>query len=239
MNDIYDWKSKSEDTNALFARYLDELEVNQPSYVEVIKTFPVYVGYVAFARMLALYELYKKTVELSGHIAEVGTSRGTTLHFVGKLIKIFEPLSNTQVHGFDWFQGMVPGKNDNSVEFGRWVGEYERLVNLTKAQGLDDVIVIHKMDVSLELEKFMIQNPFMRFKFVFLDCGIESVLKASLPLFWDRLVPGGVLLMDHYNHGVSPSESQLVDQITESAKIMQVPFARQPTAYIVKPFAGC
>jgi hypothetical protein len=235
MNEIYDWKSKSEDANALFASYLAELAAQKPSHEDVMKSFPVYVGYIAIARMLALYELYKQTKDLSGHIAEVGTFRGATLHFVGKLIRIFEPNSNTQAHGFDWFQGMTPGAADNKVETGRWQGDYERLVGLTKAQGLDDTIIVHKMDVSSALQPFLQQHDYMRFKFVFLDCGLQHVLTAALPAFWEKLVPGGVLIMDHYNHGVSPSESALVDRVTGGAAIQQVPFARQPTGYIIKP----
>ena len=59
-------------------------------------------------RYLAFNELYKKVLELPSHIAEVGTVRGASLVFFGKLIRLFEPHSDTQAHGFDWFERMKP-----------------------------------------------------------------------------------------------------------------------------------
>ena len=43
----------------------------------------------------------------------------------------------------------------------------------------------------------------MRFKLVFIDCGIEKVLINTLPHVWSRLVKGGILILDHYNASFS------------------------------------
>ena len=232
------WKSKAEDPNEVFARYLQELETMAPTGREVIKNFPVYVGHVSLSRFLFLYELYKKVVDLAGHIGEVGTYRGSTLCYFGKLIRIFEPHSYTQAHGFDWFQGMDPGTQDNRGEEGKWEGDYETLVKLIELQGMNDTVVVHRMDVTVELEKFFEAHHYMRFKLVFLDCGISEVLKKSLECFWPRLVPGGILAIDHYNNAASPSESALIEEATGGHRIRQMPFTRQPTGYIVKEALG-
>jgi hypothetical protein len=232
------WKTKAEDPNELFAEYLKELDGMAPTGREVIKNFPLYVGYVSLARFLFLYELYKKVVNLSGHIGEVGTYRGSTLAFFGKLIRLFEPHSYTQAHGFDWFQGMEPGAHDDRGETGKWEGDYETLVKLIELQGMEDTVAVHRMDVTRELGKFFEEHDYMRFKLVFLDCGIRDVLVESLERFWPRLVPGGILVVDHYNHAVSPSESSVIERVTGGHRIHQMPFTRQPTGYIVKEAIG-
>ncbi len=77
-------------------------------------------------------------MDLLGHIAEVGTYRGASLVFFGKLIRLFEPRSYTQAHGFGWFEGMKPIGSDNDSEAGDWIGDLERLQKLVSHQQLDD-----------------------------------------------------------------------------------------------------
>lgn len=232
---LLDWKTKSADPNALYADYILALDELSPEAMDVVKSFPVYVGYVALARFLALYEIYKQVAELPGHVAEVGTFRGASLVFFGKLIRLFEPHNNTQAHGFDWFEGMRPeSAEDNDSEAGKWIGDRERLEKLVGLQGLDDCVVVHPMDVTRGLAGFLEEHPAMRFKLVFVDCGVRDVIAASLENLWPRLVPGGILVMDHYNTEVSPTESELTERFIGDRPLRQIPFARQPTAYVVK-----
>jgi len=63
-------------------------------------------------RFLALYETYKRTLNLAGHIAEVGVWKASSLLYFAKLTRLFESESPTLVHGFDWYRGMVPGSDE-------------------------------------------------------------------------------------------------------------------------------
>lgn len=40
--------------------------------------------------------------------------------------------------------------------------------------------------------------------------------------------------MDHFNYKVSPTESDIVDKYIGDNIIHQMPFARQPSGYIIK-----
>jgi hypothetical protein len=231
---LLDWKTKSEDPNAVFSDYMAHLGDFAPSAEDVIKSFPVYVGYVALARYLAFYELYKKVLDLPGHIAEIGTFHGASLVFFGKLIKLFEPHNYTQAHGFDWFQGMKLTSEEMESKVGSWVGDYERLKQLVAHQQLEDCVVVHKMDVTKDLSAFLEDHPYMRFKLVFIDCGVHDVITTSLECLWPRLMTGGILMMDHYNTAVSPFESELVDRCIGDRPVQKLAFARQPTGYVVK-----
>lgn len=182
-------KFKKEDQE--YFRYIDDLEAMQPPIREIIYNFPIFVGQVNIARELFFYELYKQVLNLSGDIAEVGTYKGASFMLWAKLIKLFENNNTTRVFGFDWFQGMRTGDNDNVTTNGLYKTDYETLDRLIKMQGLENIALLEKMDVTKDLTHFLSERPWLRFKIVFIDCGIEDVLEASLKSLWPRLVNGG------------------------------------------------
>lgn len=214
--------------------YIDELMKWQVPAKDLIYQFPAYVGHVNLARFLFFYDLYKNTINLNGHVADVGTWKGASFLFMAKMIKLFEPYNTTQVYAFDWFQGMAPGKGDDQTQSGNYCADFDSLNKLVELQGLSDIAIINKMDVTSELAPYFEQRPWMRFKFVFIDCGIEDVLESSLANFWPRLVNGGVLILDHYNNDSSPSESRILEKYIGNLPILQAPYNRQPTCYVIK-----
>lgn len=214
--------------------YIKWLEAQNFGSREIVFNFPVFVGQVNLARFLMLYELYGRVKDLAGDLADVGTFKGASFLFMAKLLALFERAAPAQVHGFDWFQGMAPGERDNAVNAGLYVSSYETLSELTRRQGLADVAVLHKMDLTREFAPFLDANPHLRFKLSFVDCGIESVLKAVIGPLWERTVSGGVMVFDHYNNESSPTESDAIEAVVKPARILRMPWVRQPTAYVVK-----
>src|SRR6185369_13214278 len=64
---------------------------------DLIHHFPSFIGHQTLARQLTLYEAYKMTLEVAGHIGEVGVNLGFGSLLFAKLTKIFEPNSLTLV----------------------------------------------------------------------------------------------------------------------------------------------
>ncbi|OPX88183.1 MAG: hypothetical protein A4E53_02129 [Pelotomaculum sp. PtaB.Bin104] len=208
-----------------------QLDIDKKDF---IFQFPVFTGHVNLGRYLFFYDLYKKVLNLNGHLADVGTYKGASFLYMAKLVKLFEPYNTTQVHGFDWFEGMKPSEKDDPGQENKYKADYEILQKLIRWQNLNDVAILNKMDITKELDNYFELNSHLRFKMVFIDCGISEVLQKSLEHFWSRLVKGGVLIMDHYNCEVSPSESDLLEQYIGNNYVLQMPFNRQPTCYVVK-----
>jgi hypothetical protein len=204
------------------------------SFDDLIEHFPAFTGHMTLSRFLGLYELYKMTTGVAGHIAEVGTYKGASFMLFAKLVQIFESESLTQVHAFDWFQGTGADEIDSFVEEGTYKESYERLLELVKAQNLSHVAFVHKMDVIKEMKAFLDKYLHMQFKLVFLDAGMYNVVKAVLPLLWERLTPGGILILDQYNHELSPGETLATREILPNAKVRTLPNIWMPSAYIVK-----
>lgn len=240
--DILHYESnKWEKSNTSHFAYLDKLTkmINQkyaPDKIvrEMVANFCAYGGDAEIAGMLYRYEIYKRVLNLNGNIGEIGVYKGSSFLFWAKLVKIFEPYNSTQVYGFDWFKGMEPKEGDDSNQQGKYVGSYEELKNLIEWQEMEDIAMLFQMNVITDSKKFMKARPYLRFKILYIDCGIKEVMEAAFESFYPRLVKGGILMMDHFNYAVSPSESDIVEKYIGGNTIHQEAFARQPTGYIIK-----
>lgn len=204
------------------------------TFEDLLHHFPAFVGHMTLARFLCLYDAYKATFGLAGHIAEVGVFRGASTLMFAKLIEIFEPNSLTQVHGFDWFQGNKPSESEPNIVPGADTETFERVQSLVSAQRLDHVVKIHQLDVVHELTSFFQKHSHLQFKLVFLDAGMYEVVAAALPQFWSRLNKGGHLLLDQYNFDIAPGETRAVRELLPDVQVRTFPQGWMPSAYIVK-----
>lgn len=194
----------------------------------------LYIGDAKLANLIFHVDIYRKVLNLAGDIAEVGIFRGDSFLLWSKLVKIFERYNLTQVYGFDWFQGMKPGESDDIFQEGKYCGDYDHLMHMIKDQNLENISLVFPLDVTKEIKAFIEERPFLRFKILYIDCGIKEVMEAAYEYLYPRLVRGGVLLMDHYNYKVSPTESDIVERFVGDNVIMQMPYTRQPSGYIIK-----
>jgi len=170
------------------------------SKTDLIHHFPAFIGHQTLAREITLYEAYKMTLDVAGHIAEVGVNLGFGSLLFAKLTKIFEPNSLTLVHGFDWCQGAEPTEEEQHViTKGSYCTPEQKVRDIVKVQGLDNIVHLHNLDASKELPLFFKENNHLQFKLVFLDCGLYDVVSECLKTFWDRITPGGMLILDHYS----------------------------------------
>jgi len=202
---------------------------------EIIHNFPTFIGHQTMARAVTLYEAYKLTLDVAGHIAEIGVDLGFGSFLFGKLSKIFEPNTLTQIHGFDWHKGSVlTGEEANYIAQGSYKTPEDKIKNLIDTQGLDNIIHIHNLDASKDLPDFFEKHTHLQFKLVFLDCGIYEVVLETLKNFWPRLTPGGVLIIDHYSFEMAPGEMRAIREVLPHVKWKQFPFGWMPCAYAIK-----
>lgn len=205
------------------------------SPADLIHHFPAFAGHVCLGRFLALYEAYKLVLGTAGHIAEAGVWKGSSLLFLAKLTQLFEPESLTQTHGFDWFRGNHPGPAEaHLVEENSYFESKERLDTLINAQNLGHLVRLHQLDLSRDLGPFMTRHGHLQFKMVFLDCGLYAVVRHCIEHFWPRITPGGILVLDNFNHETAPGEAAAVRELLPNAAIRTFAFAQQPTAWIRK-----
>ncbi len=225
---------KFEHRNEPYYRGLEAIKRLDYELEDFVHHFPCFVGHMTLSRFLVLYECYKTTLGVSGHIAEVGTYKGASLLWLAKLTQIFEPESLTQVHGFDWFKGMDTERDAKHVKRWACAESHERVMQLIEAQGLQNVVRVHKLDVTRELNGFFDRYPHLQFKLVFLDAGTYEASRACIAELWPRLTKGGILILDEFNHELSPGETQAVRELLPDAEVRTFPWAWMPRGYIVK-----
>jgi len=152
---------------------------------------------------------------------------------------IHESESLTQVHGFDWFYGTGKGTEKDSalVPEGGYQSSYEDLMSIIRMQKLDHIVRIHNFDVTKDLKEFFSRFLHIQFKLVFMDAGRYDVMQSCIPMFWDRLTPGGIMIFDQYNHELGPGETISLRELLPKAKVRTIPNSWMPNAYIVKDFA--
>ena len=218
-----------------YYEYIDFLKKSPPSLEDLLHDFTAYVGHMSLNRVLTIYEVYKKTLGLAGHIADVGVYKGASSLLFAKLIKIFEPEALTLCHGFDWFKGMHPTEMDSELlRDGGYKTDYESICELVRKQNFSNILKIHKLDLLTDLPDFFNKYRHLVFKLVMMDAGTYDVMKASIPFFWDRLVPGGIMIFDQFSHEFAPGETAAIREILPNAIVRSLPNSWMPNAYIIK-----
>ena len=180
--------------------YVEFLKNNPPSIEDFLHDFTAYAGLMSLNRIFTIYELYKKTLGLAVHVADVGVYKGASSLLFAKLIKIFEPESLTLCHGFDWFEGMSKTEKDSELlEEGGYKTDYQSVLNLVEKQGFSNILKIHKMNLLTDCPKFLNEYKHLKFKLVMMDAGTYEVMKSAIPYFWERLIQGGIMIFDQYS----------------------------------------
>jgi predicted O-methyltransferase YrrM len=204
MNDVGKFELKKfAHRKANFVKSVDEILNLGFDPQDYLHHFPAFVGHLTLARFISLYEVYKMTLGVAGHIAEIGVFKGAGSLFFAKLLRLFEPETLTLVHGFDWFQGAKVTAEEKFVKDGECTEHYERLARLIAAQELDTIVHIYNLDITRDLERFFCENSH-QFKLIFVDCGTYDVVASTIKHFWPRLTAGGIMMFDHFNHEVAP-----------------------------------
>jgi hypothetical protein len=201
---------------------------------DLIHYFPSFAGHMTLSRYLVMYEAYKMTLGVAGHIAELGVYKAAGSLLFAKLVQIFEPEAFTLVHGFDWFEGTLPTHEEPNIAKGSYCEDYDRVMKLVHLQKLDRILHIHKVDLRTDLKTFFEENAYMQFKLAFFDAGQYDIVAHGIQYLWPRIVPGGILLLDQFNHELSPGETRAVREHLPNAKIKTFPFGWLPSAYIIK-----
>lgn len=202
--------------------------------------WPMFAGVVNISRFLAIYELVKKVIHLPGHFCELGCWHGSNLVYLAKLITILKPQSYTEVFGFDSFEGLKTFEKkidpqETEIIAGSYKGNQDLLEAIIRLYNIEETVTLIKGNILDTLAAFLETRKDIRFSFVYMDVDLYPPTKVGIELLYPRLLNGGIMAFDQYNLEAWPGETRAVHEVLgEDVQILSVPFARQPTAYIVK-----
>lgn len=192
--------------------------------------------------ILAHYELYKKIVQLPGDVLELGVFKGGSLIQFATFRELLENERSRKIIGFDVFDKFPQAdKIDSDKKF----------VNMWNEQHMGELISIDDIYKSLEIknihnvklvqgnicetvDKYLMENPYTRISLLHIDTDIYEPSKLGLERLFDRVVQGGIIVLDDY--GTIEGETLAVDEFFSGTKytIRKFPFSHSKPSYIVK-----
>ena len=201
-------------------------------------------------KLLFRYDFYNKVKNLPGDIVEIGVFKGSGVATFSKILHIFSPNSIKQIIGFDIFD---PEKakiildekesvNDNismNQVYSRVNVEDRTLENVKKKLMNIDCnpnFELIEGDVEITLPCYIENNPGLRISLLYIDVDIERPTYIALKYLWDKVVPGGIIVLDEYEYHIF-TESSGVDKFLKEFKMEYNLISTNwfaPTCYIQK-----
>ncbi len=188
----------------------------------------------------SLIALLEQALDHSGDVVECGVYRGATLRQIARTVK--ELSSERIIYGLDSFKGFPEsGITGADVKLFR---PKKRLIG--KFKDADDVPqrlmrFSQCFDVNLVLKQGYFEQTLseladISIAFLHIDCDTYTGHKEVLEALFDRLVPGGIVVLDDYQEDAWPGATKAVDEfLKDRPEEVQLSTARaQPAWYIVK-----
>jgi SAM-dependent methyltransferase len=214
---------------------------------QLLRNFQAFAMRRDFPRMLSHYELFKRTQGLPGLIVDLGVFNGQSFFFWAKLLEIFCPFDRSKrVVGFnhaDWRRSCA-----NPAEIIENRGDFEAtpdlLAALVKLQASDGVFAgverleLIEGDLRSTLDAFLERNPGLKINLLHFDLDLFEPTLFALERLYDRVVTGGVIILDEYGLPPWEGETRAVDaffkQRNLALRVEKHEFTQTPNAYLIK-----
>lgn len=220
---------------------------------ESVKLFPVLARRQMLKRFLAHHELFLKTLDVPGDIAELGVFRGLGLFTWANFLETYCIGDRTKtVWGFENWTGFTEIGDEDGLDLPQThkkVGGfspapfYEELLDAIKIFDQDRFIPwkprikLVNGDIESSVPEFILKHPGVRFSLIHFDCDLYKPTKVALESFWDRLSKGGLMLFDEYSIPDWPGETQAVDEFFQdkpSIRIQKLQWTNAPAGFVIK-----
>lgn len=186
-------------------------------------------------KMLAQYELYKKIINLPGDVLEFGVYKGASLLRLATFRNLLENDFSRKIIGFDMF-GKFPTTDDeldnkfiqsfeNDGGYGIDKEELEKFIDYKNLQNVKLV----KGDINETLDIFLEETPHLRISLLHIDVDVYQPTKLILDKLFDRVVRGGLIILDDYN--TVNGETNAVDEflVGKNEVIQKLPLSHIPS----------
>lgn len=191
-------------------------------------------------KLLNHLEIYKKIIHLPGDILEFGVYKGTSLVRLLSFRDLLESSNSRKVVGFDIF-GKFPDtlELESDKQFvkrfenagGYGISKEELTIHLNN-KGFKNYELI-KGDIIKTIPEFIDQNQAKKISLLHIDVDVYEPTKLILESLWDKVVKGGILMLDDYS--TVEGETKAVDEFFAGQNIViQKPKFNHIPSFIIK-----
>lgn len=231
----------------------EKKDINPPDIEDIIfsdaffyeNAFYLTSPHSRIAKLFSHYELFKLTIGLPGDIVECGVFKGASLSRLVKFRNIFENSFSKKVIAFDAFgefplhkekhiQGDTESREKYIKESGACSISKEKLMHFFKKTNSDENIKLIKGDVSITIPEYIDKNPQLKISLLNIDVDLYRPTSDCLKYFYDRVVKGGVIMLDDYNG--FPGATKAIDEFFSdktAVDIKKLSWSFSPS-YIIK-----
>ena len=213
---------------------------NPCSWEMKMEHFPKYIKRQNLTRLLVLYEIFKRVVNVKGSVVECGVFQGFGLMTWAKLSAILEPNNLTRrIYGFDSFDGFPEVSDEDKSKFSLHVkegdlfanskAELEELAKIndsTRFLGHVPKVQLIEGDAVKTIPEFLDQQPHILVSLLFMDFDLYEPTRIALENFVPRMPKGAIIAFDELDNPLWPGETlaMLEHHVKRPLQIQRMPF---------------
>ncbi len=192
---------------------------------EQLGNLGLFINRRTLSRILFMYELYQKCLNVHGVAMEFGVRWGQNIVLFANFRGMLEPFNyNRKIIGFDTFEGF-PSVTEEERKTAQ-VGDYG--VTKDYEQFLQHILDFHeaespishlrkyelvKGDATLTLQKYLEEHPETVIALAYFDFDLYTPTKACLQLIKEHLTKGSVIGFDEVNYPEFPGETKALKEV--------------------------
>ena len=217
---------------------------------ELLLNLGLFINRQTLSRILFMHELYQNIINVHGTIVEFGTRWGTNLALFESFRGMYEPYNYTRkIVGFDTFEGFseIDGKDGDSniVSLGGYsvTEKYEEyLENILDYHEQESPLShikkyeIIKGDASVEVEKYLYDNPETIIALAYFDFDLYQPTKKCLEAIKNHVTKGTVIGFDELNYHEFPGETLALKEVfgLDKYQIRRSPLNPTPSYIVIE-----
>lgn len=193
--------------------------------MDKLRHFTKFVPRQTLSLFLAKHAIFKRILNVHGHIIECGVFLGGGLMTWAQLSAIYEPYNHIRrIVGFDTFEGFTnicdEDKTDKNLDIlcegGLAVNAYDdlqeciQLYDLNRPIGHIPRVELVVGDAVQTIPQYVQNNPHLVVALLYLDFDLYKPTKVALEHFLPRMPKGAVLAFDELCQEQWPGETQAV-----------------------------
>lgn len=205
------------------------------------------------AKFIVHYEAMKSIADIPGAIVECGVFKGTSLVRFAKLRELLGGRFARKILAFDVFSDDFPTTafEEDHAQREHWIataggssistGQLDEIF----ARFMIDNYELVAGDATRTIPAYAAANKGMKIALLNIDIDFVEPTYVAMAELYDRVMPGGIVLLDNYGgegtsglsyHGDTAGVDRFVAERRDTIEIRQFPFAARP-CYIRKPQA--
>lgn len=193
-------------------------------------------------KILTQYKLFEKTLGIPGTIIECGVFRGVSLIRFATFRDLFSNPAAKKIIGFDTFteypEANSPSDKAHRENFIVGAGKdcitKPQLLSVFAMKGITNVELVEG-NIVKTVPDYVKEHPELKISLLHLDCTMQTPTFTALKYFYNRIVSGGLLLLNGYGKTGVLGETNAVDEFfgKSGVVIKKLAFSYSP-CYVVK-----